>query len=196
MQPNSALEKIRKTIQMPKTSPTSRLPYAWNREEGLQSTAMSFRIYSAWAKVKSQQGLLKLTGPSILMNFEKRVPLLLSVVLMPKHYYQFSDLCPDFEYYLSQQIFPPIERLCAPIEGTDRARLAECLGKSTVTWLFSIEHVIFRAWSFAVSKFNEHGWQDFFCIRLTDERFGTIPGGSTFYCPLSSLSSKTTLPSS
>lgn len=35
----------------------------------------------------------------------------------------------DYEYYLSQQILPPIERLCEPIEGTDRSRLAECLGK-------------------------------------------------------------------
>ena len=34
----------------------------------------------------------------------------------------------DFEYYISQQILPPIERLCDPIEGTDRSRLAECLG--------------------------------------------------------------------
>ncbi|KZV91997.1 hypothetical protein EXIGLDRAFT_615021, partial [Exidia glandulosa HHB12029] len=34
----------------------------------------------------------------------------------------------DFEFYLSNQILPPIERLCDPIEGTDRARLAECLG--------------------------------------------------------------------
>ncbi|CCA69546.1 related to POL1-DNA-directed DNA polymerase alpha, 180 KD subunit [Serendipita indica DSM 11827] len=34
----------------------------------------------------------------------------------------------DFEHYLSQQILPPIERLCDPIEGTDRSRLAECLG--------------------------------------------------------------------
>ncbi|EIN03911.1 DNA polymerase alpha catalytic subunit [Punctularia strigosozonata HHB-11173 SS5] len=34
----------------------------------------------------------------------------------------------DYEYYLSQQVLPPIERLCEPIEGTDRARLAECLG--------------------------------------------------------------------
>ncbi|EKM50078.1 uncharacterized protein PHACADRAFT_213841 [Phanerochaete carnosa HHB-10118-sp] len=39
-----------------------------------------------------------------------------------------SDLRIDYEYYLSQQILPPIERLCEPIEGTDRARLAECLG--------------------------------------------------------------------
>ncbi|PPQ65503.1 hypothetical protein CVT24_010799 [Panaeolus cyanescens] len=34
----------------------------------------------------------------------------------------------DYQYYLSQQILPPIERLCDPIEGTDRSRLAECLG--------------------------------------------------------------------
>uniref|UniRef100_A0A0W0GE71 DNA-directed DNA polymerase n=1 Tax=Moniliophthora roreri TaxID=221103 RepID=A0A0W0GE71_MONRR len=39
-----------------------------------------------------------------------------------------SDLKIDYEYYLSQQILPPIERLCEPIEGTDRPRLAECLG--------------------------------------------------------------------
>lgn len=36
---------------------------------------------------------------------------------------------PDFEYYLGHQVLPPIERLCEPIEGTDRARLAECLGR-------------------------------------------------------------------
>ena len=37
----------------------------------------------------------------------------------------------DYQYYLSHQVLPPIERLCEPIEGTERARLAECLGKST-----------------------------------------------------------------
>ncbi|QRW17152.1 DNA polymerase family B [Rhizoctonia solani] len=39
-----------------------------------------------------------------------------------------SELKIDFEYYIAQQILPPVERLCDPIEGTDRARLAECLG--------------------------------------------------------------------
>jgi len=34
----------------------------------------------------------------------------------------------DYEHYLAHQVLPPIERLCEPIEGTDRARLAECLG--------------------------------------------------------------------
>ncbi|KAI9741636.1 MAG: DNA-directed DNA polymerase alpha catalytic subunit pol1 [Cirrosporium novae-zelandiae] len=42
-----------------------------------------------------------------------------------------SDLHPDVEYYLLKQIFPPIERLCAPIAGTDSVRLAECLGLDT-----------------------------------------------------------------
>ncbi|PKY01505.1 DNA polymerase alpha, catalytic subunit [Aspergillus campestris IBT 28561] len=37
-------------------------------------------------------------------------------------------LKPDVEFYLLKQIFPPIERLCAPIPGTDAVRLAECLG--------------------------------------------------------------------
>jgi DNA polymerase alpha subunit A len=34
----------------------------------------------------------------------------------------------DYDFYLSLQVLPPVERLCDPIEGTDRARLAECLG--------------------------------------------------------------------
>lgn len=42
-----------------------------------------------------------------------------------------SGLKPDAEWYLIKQIFPPIERLCGPIEGTDSMRLAECLGLDT-----------------------------------------------------------------
>ena len=34
----------------------------------------------------------------------------------------------DPEWYLVKQIFPPVERLCGPIDGTDAIRLAECLG--------------------------------------------------------------------
>jgi len=34
----------------------------------------------------------------------------------------------DREWYLSQQLLPPIARLCEPIEGTSVAQLAECLG--------------------------------------------------------------------
>lgn len=34
----------------------------------------------------------------------------------------------DIGYYLNQQIHPPVARLCAPIDGTDASRLAECLG--------------------------------------------------------------------
>ena len=42
-----------------------------------------------------------------------------------------SSLKPDVEWYLYKQIFPPIERLCAPMPGTDAVQLAECLGLDT-----------------------------------------------------------------
>jgi DNA polymerase alpha subunit A len=34
----------------------------------------------------------------------------------------------DIDYYISQQIHPVVSRLCAPIEGTDAAHIADCLG--------------------------------------------------------------------
>ncbi|TKA82057.1 hypothetical protein B0A55_01508 [Friedmanniomyces simplex] len=42
-----------------------------------------------------------------------------------------SGLVPDIDYYLHKQILPPVERLCAPISGTNVALLAECLGLDT-----------------------------------------------------------------
>jgi DNA polymerase alpha subunit A len=41
------------------------------------------------------------------------------------------------------QILPPIERLCEPIEGTDRFRLAECLGMClTLSKIVKFEHFL------------------------------------------------------
>ena len=37
----------------------------------------------------------------------------------------------DFEWYLTNQILPPISRLCEPIEGTSTAALSQCLGLDT-----------------------------------------------------------------
>lgn len=39
-----------------------------------------------------------------------------------------TPLTSDYDFYLDSQILQPILRLCESIEGTDRARLAECLG--------------------------------------------------------------------
>lgn len=39
-----------------------------------------------------------------------------------------SELKVDFIWYLTNQVHPPVARLCAPIDGTDIARLANCLG--------------------------------------------------------------------
>lgn len=42
-----------------------------------------------------------------------------------------SGLQPDVDYYLHKQILPPVERLCAPISGTNITLLAACLGLDT-----------------------------------------------------------------
>ncbi|KAL1311239.1 hypothetical protein AAFC00_001429 [Neodothiora populina] len=42
-----------------------------------------------------------------------------------------NGLTPDVDYYLHKQILPPVERLCAPIDGTNVTLLAECLGLDT-----------------------------------------------------------------
>ncbi|KAJ3350429.1 DNA-directed DNA polymerase alpha catalytic subunit pol1 [Entophlyctis luteolus] len=34
----------------------------------------------------------------------------------------------DFQYYLANQVLPPLSRLLSPIEGTDQGRIAACLG--------------------------------------------------------------------
>ena len=42
-----------------------------------------------------------------------------------------GELKPDIDYYLHKQILPPVERLCAPISGTNITLLAACLGLDT-----------------------------------------------------------------
>jgi DNA polymerase alpha subunit A len=39
-----------------------------------------------------------------------------------------GELAVDVEWYLTQQILPPISRLCEPIDGTSTSVLAERLG--------------------------------------------------------------------
>ena len=39
-----------------------------------------------------------------------------------------KNLAIDTKWYLSQQVLPPIARLCMPMEGTNISAMAECLG--------------------------------------------------------------------
>lgn len=50
-----------------------------------------------------------------------------------------NELSIDYEYYLGHQVLPPVERLCGPIEGTDRSRLAECLGELMCLFRYSLD---------------------------------------------------------
>ena len=45
----------------------------------------------------------------------------------------------DIKYYLAQQIHPVVSRLCDPIEGTDAARIAECLGLDPTSYRRQIQ---------------------------------------------------------
>jgi hypothetical protein len=38
----------------------------------------------------------------------------------------------DSKYYLALQVHPVVSRLCDPIDGTDSAHIASCLGKFLV----------------------------------------------------------------
>ncbi|KAG2444014.1 hypothetical protein HYH02_009213 [Chlamydomonas schloesseri] len=46
----------------------------------------------------------------------------------PEELREQSNLAVDVEYYLAQQIHPVVSRLVSPIEGTDAAHIADCLG--------------------------------------------------------------------
>ena len=52
---------------------------------------------------------------------------------------QGSELKIDYDLYLDTQILQPILRLCDSIEGTDRARLAECLGLDAARYTAAAE---------------------------------------------------------
>jgi DNA polymerase alpha subunit A len=51
-----------------------------------------------------------------------------------------SGLKLDLHYYLSQQVHPVVSRLCQPIEGTDAARIADCLGLDPSKFHHQIVH--------------------------------------------------------
>ena len=51
-----------------------------------------------------------------------------------------SGLKLDLHYYLTQQVHPVVSRLCQPIEGTDAARIADCLGLDPSKFHHQVAH--------------------------------------------------------
>jgi len=66
-----------------------------------------------------------------------------------------SSLTVDLQWYLSQQIHPPIARLCAHIEGTDTAQLADCLGLDPAKFRQKISAELHRDEPYFVSSVDE-----------------------------------------
>jgi hypothetical protein len=90
-----------------------------------------------------------------------------------------------------QQVLPPIERLCEPITGTDRARLAECLGKSTnlPSFYFSLVTVPrFGSGTLLQLQLRRLGGASVLDPRFTNIWYGSLQGLHTVLDSLLSLS--------
>lgn len=112
---------------MQRTSLTSRSRCARRRKVKTQKPETSSLTYSALVTTGSALGQRKRIKRIIPMNCVDLMLRLKSVrtLTIPRH--KLTDHS-DFEHYLSLQVLPPVERLCDQIEGTERSRLAECLG--------------------------------------------------------------------
>ena len=124
----SVWAKIPSIIRMRKANPMFRLPYDLNRRVAQLRLGMLFLMFFACLMAKSRSRLHKPIGLSIPMKFGKTQSSQLVGWIDDSFFETSLNLILDYDYYLSNQILPPIERLCEPIEGTDRSRLAECLG--------------------------------------------------------------------
>lgn len=81
-----------------------------------------------------------------------------------------SNLKIDTKYYLAHQIHPVVARLCDPIEGTDSARIAECLGLDPSGYRHSV-------------RAEQEEEEDLVTVQLTlEERFRDCER-FTFTCP-------------
>ncbi|KAK3603739.1 hypothetical protein CHS0354_023353 [Potamilus streckersoni] len=58
----------------------------------------------------------------------------------PEELAKSENLKIDAKYYLAQQVHPVVARLCDPIEGTDSAHLAECLGLDPSGYKHASQH--------------------------------------------------------
>ncbi|EDO27819.1 predicted protein, partial [Nematostella vectensis] len=84
-----------------------------------------------WLMSKSRKVGVGDTIPYVICDVSMHLPLVTCGALVHYllHEFRKSDsLKIDTKYYLANQVHPVVARLCDPIDGTDSARIAECLG--------------------------------------------------------------------
>ncbi|KAK3783769.1 hypothetical protein RRG08_063431 [Elysia crispata] len=81
-----------------------------------------------------------------------------------------TNLKIDTKYYLAHQIHPVVARLCDPIDGTDSARIAECLGLDPSGYRQSV-------------RAEEDDEEDLVTVQLTIEERFRDSERFTFNCP-------------
>ncbi|CAL9114496.1 unnamed protein product [Musa textilis] len=92
----------------------------------------------------------------------------------------YSDWIIDINYYLSQQIHPVVSRLCASIQGTSPARLAECLGLDSSKFQFKSSESVGQDPSSVLSAITDEEERYRGCEPL---RLSCPSCSSTFDCP-------------
>ncbi|KAK4326034.1 hypothetical protein Pmani_003411 [Petrolisthes manimaculis] len=84
----------------------------------------------------------------------------------------------DKNFYLAQQIHPVVSRLCDPIEGTDAARIAECLGLDPSGYRVS-------------KQYGEGEEDDMLANQISDEERYRSCDRFTFQCPNTDIQCET-----
>jgi DNA polymerase alpha subunit A len=100
-------------------------PKSYPNPEGMPQVQVALRAVAAGKSVRVNDVISYITTAPMAKSSDSAAQRAYSPLDVQK---SAGALKPDVEWYLAKQILPPIERLCAPIDGTDASQLAECLG--------------------------------------------------------------------
>ncbi|CAG8521750.1 12867_t:CDS:10, partial [Dentiscutata heterogama] len=104
-----------------------------------------------------------------------------------------SNLQPDFEWYLNQQIHAAVARLCEHIEGTSSVKIAECLGLDKSKFVPTVSNSTYNTYNSQITDEERFKHVDKLMIKCihcresyTFEGFNSITGHlldeTGFYC--------------
>ncbi|KAK1939688.1 putative DNA polymerase alpha subunit [Babesia divergens] len=90
--------------------------------------------------------------------------------------FQQNGLEPDIHYYKSQQLLPPVMRLCGVIAGTDPTKLARCLEIED-----AVNHTVLNS-NLGTFDYGEHEAKALSLINKTRDRYREVEMTTTVMC--------------
>ncbi|CAB4018703.1 DNA polymerase alpha catalytic subunit-like, partial [Paramuricea clavata] len=92
-----------------------------------------------WMKSKNKKVNVGDTIPYVICDDGSTLPMA-QRAYHPEEFLRSETLKLDSKYYLAHQVHPVVSRLCDPIDGTDSAHIASCLGLDPSGYRSSIAH--------------------------------------------------------